>query len=118
MTRPLRIEFPGALYRSFVDEERGRPRPWDQLTGQIYLGSDEFIGRHQSDRVIRAIPRRQMQARRPSLQTLFERRLEPGRLIHTAHRRYGHRLAEIADHLGVHAATVSRRLKQAERDRV
>ena len=38
----------------------------------------------------------------------------PARLIHTAYRRYGYRLAEIAAHLGVHAATVSRRLKQAE----
>jgi len=27
---------------------------------------------------------------------------------------YGYRLAEIADHLGGHAATVSRRLQQAE----
>lgn len=106
------------MYRSFVDEERGRPRPWDQLTGQIYLGSDEFIGRHQPDRVIRDIPRQQTQARRPSSQALFQRRGAPGRLIHTAFRQYGHRLAEIADHLGVHAATVSRRLKQAEREPV
>jgi DNA-binding MarR family transcriptional regulator len=31
-----------------------------------------------------------------------------------ANRQYGYRLAEIADYLGVHPATVSRRLKQAE----
>ena len=40
------------------------------------------------------------------------------RLIHDAYRRHGYRLAEIADHLGVHYATVSRRLKQAEQDDV
>ena len=33
---------------------------------------------------------------------------------HRAYRPYGYRLAEIVDHLGVHVATVSRRLKQAE----
>ena len=34
-------------------------------------------------------------------------------LIHWAYRQ-GYQLAEIADHLGVHAATLSCRLKQAE----
>jgi REP element-mobilizing transposase RayT len=105
-------------YRSFVAEGRGGTSPWDQLTGQIYLGSDEFVARHQPDRVIRDIPRRQTQAQRPTLGVLFQRKGEPARLIHTAHRQYGYRLAEIADHLGVHAATVSRRLKQAEQANV
>jgi REP element-mobilizing transposase RayT len=101
-------------YRAFVAEGRGGPRPWEQLTGQIYLGSEEFVARHQPNRVIRDIPRRQTQAKRPSLRVLFQRKGKPLELIHTAYRRYGYRLAEIADHLGVHAATVSRRLKQAE----
>jgi REP element-mobilizing transposase RayT len=101
-------------YRTFVAEGRGGPGPWEQLTGQIYLGSEEFVTQHQPDRVIRDIPRRQTQALRPSLRVLLERKGEPARLIHTAYRQYGYRLAEIADHLGVHAATVSRRLKQAE----
>jgi putative transposase len=101
-------------YRTFVAEGRGGPRPWEQLIGQIYLGSESFIAKHQPDRVIREIPRQQTQAQRPSLRVLFQRHDAPARLIHTAYRRYGYRLAEIADHLGVHAATVSRRLKQAE----
>lgn len=103
-----------AQYRTFVAEGRGGPRPWEQLTGQIYLGSESFIASHQPDRVIRDMPRRQTQAQRPPLRVLFQRRDSPARLIHTAYRRYGYRLAEIAAHLGVHAATVSRRLKQAE----
>jgi putative transposase len=105
-------------YRRFVAEGRGGSSPWDQLTGQIYLGSEEFVARHQPDRVIRDIPRRQTQAQRPPLRVLFERKGKSGRLIYTAHRQYGYRLAEIADHLGVHAATVSRRLKQAEQANV
>ncbi len=101
-------------YRTFVAEGRGGPRPWDQLTGQIYLGSEAFVAQHQPNRVIPDVPRRQTQAQRPSLRRLFERNGEPGALIHAAYRQYGYRLAEIADHLGVHAATVSRRLQQAE----
>ena len=99
-------------------EGRGRPRPWEQVTGQIYLGSEAFIAQHQPNRVIRDIPRRQTQAQRPSLRELFQRKGEPARLIPTAYRQYGYRLTEIATHLGVHAATVSRHLKQAEQGNV
>ena len=67
-----------------------------------------------ADRPIREIPRRQAQAQRPRLQALFERRGVEGRQIYVAYRRYGYRLTEIADHLGVHYGTVSRRLKEAE----
>jgi REP-associated tyrosine transposase len=101
-------------YRTFVAEGRGGPTPWDLLTGQIYLGSEDFVALHQPNRVIRDTPRRQTQAQRPTLRVLFQRNEQPTRLIHTAYRTYGYRLAEIAMHLGVHAATVNRRLKQAE----
>lgn len=82
--------------------------------GQIYFGSEAFIAQHQPNRVIRDIPRRQTQAQRPPLWILFQRKERSSRLIYTAYRQYGYRLAEIAGHLGVHPATVSRRLKQAE----
>jgi hypothetical protein len=59
-------------YRAFVAEGRGGTRPWEQLRGQVYLGSEEFVARHQPNRAIREIPRRQTQAQRPSLRALFE----------------------------------------------
>jgi putative transposase len=105
-------------YRTFVAEGRGGPRPWEQLTGQIYLGSEEFVAQHQPNRVIRDIPRRQTQAHRPSLVMLFQRRQHRNQVIHEAYRQHGYRLAEIATHLGVHYATVSRRLKRAEQANV
>jgi putative transposase len=49
---------------------------------------------------------------------LFQRKQALSQLIHAAYRRHGYRLAEIADHLGVHYATVSRRLKTAEQQDV
>ena len=105
-------------YRAFVAEGHGGGRPWDQVTGQIYLGGDEFVARHQPGRRIQEIPRRQTQAHRPSLVVLFQRRRAQSQIIHEAYRQHGYRLAEIATHLGVHYATVSRRLKQAEQANV
>jgi putative transposase len=101
-------------YRAFVAEGRGGACPWDQLQGQMYLGSEAFIARHQPNRRIRDVPRRQTQAIRPTLRTLFQRKGAPHSHIAQAYRQYGYRLREIADHLGVHEATVSRRLKRAE----
>jgi hypothetical protein len=46
---------------------------------------------------------------------LFGRKETTARPIHVAYRQYEYRLAEIADLLGVHAAMVSWRLKQAEK---
>lgn len=105
-------------YRRFVAEGRQGPCPWEHLRGQIYLGSEEFIAQHQPNRAIREIPRRHTQAQRLPLPVLFRRRQSQGRLIYDAYRRHGYRLAEIAEHLGVHYATVSRRLKQAEQEHV
>jgi putative transposase len=105
-------------YRQFVVEGQDRPKPWEQLTGQIYLGSEAFIAQHQPNRVIRDIPRRQTQASRPLLKELFQRRGKESRLIAVAYRQYGYRLREIAEHLGVHEVTVSRRLMQAEQEDV
>lgn len=101
-------------YRQFVAEGHNGPRPWEDVQGQIYLGSDDFITQHQPNGRIREIPRRQTQATRPAFREIFLRRGGEARLISVAYRQYGYRLAEIAAHLGVHAATISRRLKQAE----
>jgi hypothetical protein len=45
---------------------------------------------------------------------LFCRKGGESKLSYCAYRHYGYGLAEISAHLSVHAATVSRRLKQAE----
>lgn len=103
-----------AKYRDFVADGRGGPRPWEQVTGQIYLGGADFVAAHQPDRRIREVPRRQTQAQRPSLATLIAGTRNRDRGIREAYRQYGYRLAEIATHLGIHYATVSRRLKRAE----
>ncbi len=101
-------------YRRYVEEASGVPSPWEKLKGQIYLGSDEFVAKYQPGRLIREIPRRQTQARRPSLRELFGGRWSTGVAIVSAYREYGYRLAEIANHLEVHYSTISRHLRKAE----
>jgi DNA invertase Pin-like site-specific DNA recombinase len=87
-------------------------RPWDGLKGQIYLGSEAFIEEHASGKKdIREIPRAQLRTAKPSLEKIFGRRGE--KAIGEAYEQ-GYRVNEIADHLGVHYATVSRRLKRIE----
>jgi putative transposase len=99
-------------YREFVSDGLAK-RPWEELKGQIYLGSEEFIEQHSAaDKKLKEIPRAQLRAVKPTLDRIFARSKEAG--IARAYREHGYRLHEIAKHLGVHYTTVSRRLKQLE----
>jgi putative transposase len=63
-----------AHYRAFVGDGL-ESRPWEDLTGQICLGSESFIEEHaQENKKHREIPRAQLQAARPSLQQIFGKR--------------------------------------------
>lgn len=101
-----------AQYREFVREGL-RDRPWEKLQGQIYLGSEEFIEKlTEGGENIREVPRGQWRVVRPPLEQIFKK--QDNKAIEVAYRDYGYRMREIADYLGVHYATVSRRLKQLE----
>lgn len=100
-------------YRRFVSEGKGAS-PWEELKGQIYLGSDAFIEQlPKPDEIVKEIPRIQRQGVRPSLDELFaEAPIDEA--IAAAYREYGYTMKAIADYLGVHYATVSRRLRKQE----
>jgi putative transposase len=99
-------------YREFVREGL-ESRSWEQLKGQIYLGSEAFIERHSpQDRELKEIPRAQVRTVRPKLERILKGSDDRG--IVQAYQEHGYRLHEIAAHLGVHYATVSRRLKLME----
>lgn len=101
-----------ARYRRFVGEGLG-DRPWERLRGQIYLGSEAFIEKHGgADKEVREVPRAQWKAVKPSLEEIFRKRGD--RALEAAYREWGYRMREIAEYLGVHYATVSRRLREIE----
>lgn len=91
-----------------VAEGQGGQTPWEQVQGQMYARPEDFVARHQPDRLIAEVPRRQTQAQRPSLAGLFPERIRSAPQLLTATRHYGNRLVGIAPHFGVHDATVNR----------
>ena len=104
-------------YVAFVEEGIRAPSPWDRLQGQVLLGEPAFMRkvapRLKSKALAKEIPKAQRHAARPSLKQAFGR-LNPDnrhvrdRLIATLHLKHGYTQAQIAAHLGLHYATVSR----------
>jgi REP element-mobilizing transposase RayT len=102
-----------AAYRKFVSAGR-RVTVWENLRGQIYLGSDAFIEEHAAGPFpAREIPKTQVQVRRPPLSALVaDPKDAPG--IARAYLEHRYTQQEIADHLGVHYSTISRRVRAHE----
>jgi REP element-mobilizing transposase RayT len=110
-------------YRRFVMEGVDKESPWETLRGQIFWGTDEFIqqlrGLLDEKGNIEEVPRLQRYVARPLLSELFKGKKVKGRkaedkAIYDAYVRYGYTMKEIAEHLGVHYATVSRAIKRLE----
>ncbi|MDH7500286.1 MAG: addiction module toxin RelE, partial [candidate division NC10 bacterium] len=113
-------------YREFVWEGMEKEGPWEDLTGQIFLGKEGFVERLQDllgeSQDWEEIPRVQRYASRPSLQGLFlpggeEDRNDRDRRIYDSHVHYGYTLKEIAHHLKIHYTTVSKAAKRAEEEK-
>jgi len=97
-------------YRSFVSEGRG-VTVWENLRGQIYLGSESFIEEHAPAlSAAREVPKAQAEVRRPPLSAIVT---DPKDAAGIARAYLEHRYTqqEIADHLGVHYSTISRRVR-------
>ncbi|MBC7220023.1 transposase [Candidatus Bipolaricaulota bacterium] len=101
-------------YRRFVSAGKGA-RPWEELPGQIYLGSNEFVRNlPKGGRGLSEVPRAQREGVRPSLEDLLGENAAAGMVA--AYRTHGYAMREIAEFLGVHYATVSRRIRRYEQD--
>lgn len=110
-------------YKEFINDGINGPSIWDDLKGQIILGDDDFV-----DRISRMldrdkedmieIPRVQRYVGRPLLEDLFRNvaNMDKYRVQQLTHEAYhnGYTMQQIAKQLGVHYATVSRWIRQAE----
>ncbi|HUL22289.1 MAG TPA: transposase [Thermodesulfobacteriota bacterium] len=110
-------------YKRFVIGETDRESPWRTLKGQIFLGTEEFIqglrGLLEKKVEIKEVPRVQRYVARPPLRGLLRGKRErekavEDRAIYDAYVRYGYTMKEIANHLGLHYATIGRAIKRVE----
>ncbi|MFZ4860123.1 MAG: REP-associated tyrosine transposase [Desulfuromonadaceae bacterium] len=111
--RKARIE-----YQKFVmDGIQGKGSPWEQLSGQIILGSETFLNKLKDmlgeKEQIAEFPRIQRFAGRPLLGDLFpggavSDKDKRNRQIHEAHIKYGYTLKEISSIVNVHYTTISK----------
>ncbi len=103
-----------ARYVEFVQEGVRVPRIWDQLTGQVFLGSEAFVQAMQDElqtaakHTVREIPRQQRRALAKSLDFYRESFDDPKTGMAAAYATGDYTMQAIADAFGVHYATVSR----------
>jgi putative transposase len=107
-----------AAYVDFVRAGVGLPSLWDGLRGQVYLGSDDFVERmqalaEQEGSALSEVPRQQ---RRPAAKPLswYAAELPRDEAMAAAYASGDHTMKTIAEHFGVHYATVSRAVKRHE----
>jgi len=105
-------------YKNFVREGMERASIWKQVKGQVLLGEDAFTERFKNylkgHEAIKEIPRSQRFLHRPSLVQHFSKCKDNhtrNRKIQEAIEKYGYSQKAIADHLGMHYASISRILK-------
>ncbi len=103
-----------AAYRRFVAEGIGDARA-APVVGER-LGGTEFLRRRLGDELATEVPRAQLEPLPPPLEALFGNG-DPIPML-TAYRRHRYTLKEIADHLGCHYSTVSRKLRKAEQQQL
>ena len=107
-------------YARFVHDGIGVPGPWEEVKGQVLLGSEAFIERltpQLEQCSTREIPKRQRLVHRPSLKTLLvgvDSKTARNIAMAHAYLKHGYTLSEISRAVGLHYATISRLIKALE----
>ena len=107
-----------AKYIAFVHEGKRLDSVWSRLQGQIYLGSESFIKKMQTEiekkPSVLEVPSAQRRALARELAD-YASAYERDDAIALAYLSGHHTMAAVADHFGVHYTTVSRLVKKYER---
>jgi putative transposase len=107
-------------YARFVHDGIGVPGPWEEVKGQVLLGSEAFIERltpQLQECSTREIPKLQRLVHRPSLRTLLagvDSKTARNIAMAQAYLKHGYTLSEISRAVGLHYATISRLIKALE----
>lgn len=107
-----------ARYIDFVRAGVGLPSLWGRLENQIFLGSESFVQRMQQEveslQALQEVPRVQRRPVAQSLDHYASRHRDPRRAMALAYLSGDYTMKAIADHFGVHYATVSRAVREYE----
>jgi putative transposase len=99
-------------YRQFVLDGIGNKDLWAGLRQQIYLGDEKFVRRMQAKAGLRgdelSIPHAQRRAPAPSIAALAKKHRDRDDAIAAAYGTGAYSYREIAEHFGLHLATVGR----------
>lgn len=108
-------------YEKFVREGVEKDSLWEEVRGQMFLGTDAFVKKFKAlikeKEKITEIPRLQRYIARPPLETILKEvhtKEKKDKAIHEAYVTYGYTMKEIAEHLGVHYTTISKMIKRIE----
>jgi REP element-mobilizing transposase RayT len=105
-------------YVDFVRAGVGLPSIWEDLSHQIYLGSERFVERMQKQAEqaedLSEIPRAQRRPQAKPLSYYQDRYRDSRRAMAEAYRTGDYKLKAIGEYFGVHYATVSRAVKAFE----
>ena len=110
-------------YREFMREGIKAESPWKEVRGQLYLGDEKFLDKIKKlirgKETLKEIPRMQRYITKPLLEYILKYKDKKPRdnAVFEAHIRYGYTLKDVAEHLGVHYATISRAVKRVEKRR-
>ncbi len=107
-------------YRDFVQAGKRQPSPWQQLKNQIYLGDDDFINDMQCkidpEQSLKDIPKKQKLAPAKPLAYFAEKYKARYESMAYAYLSGSYTLSQVGEYFGVSYATVSRAVKQAEKE--
>ncbi|MDD5329347.1 MAG: transposase [Sulfuricella sp.] len=105
-------------YTQFVIDGLGKESIWSSLRQQIYLGDEQFVSRMQAQARtagdVLSIPRAQRRAPPPPLSKIAAEHPHRNDAIIAAYRTGGYSYRQIAEHFGVHLATVGRIVRGAD----
>ena len=105
-------------YRTFVQQGKNQPSPWESLKNQIYLGNDDFVQDMQSkidpEQSLNDIPTPQKQAPKKPLLYFEQCFCVRDEAMFQAYISGHYTLSEVGKWFGVSHATVSRAVKQYE----
>jgi len=106
-------------YRAFVAQGKNRPRPWERLRNQIYLGSEEFVDKMQRrltpEKDLSEIPTAQHRPAAKPLGYYARRYRARNEAIVRAYESGGYGLKAIGEHFGLHYSRVSRIVAAGEK---